>query len=329
METTIEKDKLNAYRQLGLDRLEQLLLQLPAEPHEADYFVDRAIRQLSNLPPAKEGAPPYHGIYSDAFTFEQYRDGATDRLEDLMMALPELDELDGEVDNWIRQLSDLPLRAAVSAPYTRLFILREEAPPEPNMMIAPATYGAPAQTYVTLEQMLDIVGSKQHKDRIQAMMPGINETCHRFQINTPLRISHFFGQILHESGGFRWLREIWGPTDAQRRYEPQSRLARNLGNVSSGDGRRYMGRGVIQLTGRYNYKQFSDAMGMDFVSNPDLVASPQYAVLVGGWYWDTRKINGAADRDDLLRVTRLVNGGKNGLADRRRYLDRSKRVLGA
>lgn len=325
----MDKAKLTSYRQLGLDRLEQLLLQLPAEPHEADHFVDRAIRQLSNLPPAKAGHPPYHGIYSAAFTFEQYRDGATDRLEDLMKKLPEVHELDGHVDDWIRKLSDLPPRPSVSAPYIRLFVLREDAPPEPNLTIAPATFGAPAKTYVTLEQMLKIVGSEQHKDRIQAMMPGINETCHRFQINTPLRMAHFFGQILHESGGFRWLREIWGPTDAQSRYEPPSRLASDLGNVSSGDGKRYMGRGVIQLTGRYNYKQFSDAMGIDFLSNPDLVASPQYAVLVGGWYWDTRKINSAADNDDLLRVTRLVNGGKNGLADRQKYLDRAKKVLGA
>jgi len=325
----MDKAKINAYRQLGLDRLEQLLLQLPPEPHAADHFVDRAIRQLSNLPPAKEGAHPYHGIYSASFTFDQYRDGATDRLEDLMMELSELHELDGEVDDWIRKLSDLPPRPSVSDPYTRLFVLREDAPPEPNLIIAPATYGAPAKTYVTLNQMLEIIGSQQHQDRIQAMMPGINETCDRFQINTPLRIAHFFGQILHESGGFRWLREIWGPTDAQRRYEPQSRLARDLGNEHPGDGKRYMGRGVIQLTGRYNYKQFSDAMGMDFVSNPDLVASPQYAVLVGGWYWDTRKINSAADQDDLTRVTRLVNGGKNGLADRRRYLDRAKKVLNA
>ena len=320
--------KLKAYRQRGLDRLEQLLLQLPAEAHDADRFVDRALRQLSKLPPAAAGAPPYHGIYSSKFTFDQYRDGGTTRLRDLLQKLPELHDLDGEVDNWIRKLSDLPERPAGTEPYLRLFVLREDAPPEPTMTIAPATYAPPSKIYVTEAQMLKIVGSTQFGDRIHAMMPGINVTCERFQINTPLRIAHFFGQILHESGGLRWMRELWGPTDAQKRYEPPSSLAKDLGNTQAGDGKRYMGRGVIQLTGRANYAKFSQAMGIDFLSNPDLVASPEYAVTAAGWFWEMRKINRHADEDDLIRVTRLVNGGKNGLADREKYLKRAKQVLG-
>lgn len=322
----MDATKLKSYRQLGLDRLEQLLLQLPAQAHDADRFVDKAIRQLSGLPPAPAGAPPYQGIYSAAFTFEQYRDGATDRLEDLMVKLPELSPLDNEVDSWIRKLSDLPERPAGSDPYVRLFILREEVP-DVAPIIGPAI-NPPTKIYVTPDQMLKIIGSTRDGDRVKAMMPGINVTLERFKINTPLRMSHFFGQILHESGGFRWLREIWGPTDAQSRYEPPSRLAQNLGNTQRGDGKLYMGRGVIQLTGRSNYAQFSKAMGVDFLSNPDLVASPQYAVTAAGWFWETRNINKAADQDDLLKVTRLVNGGKNGLADREKYLKRAKQVLG-
>jgi putative chitinase len=69
-------------------------------------------------------------------------------------------------------------------------------------------------------------------------------------------------------------------------------------------------------------------MGVDFVANPDLVASPQYAVTAAGWFWQTRNINQHADRDDLIAVTRVVNGGRNGLADRQRYLNRAKQVLG-
>jgi len=323
MDTT----KLKSYRQLGLDRLEQLLLQLPTQLHDADHFVDRAIRQLSGLPPAPSGSHPYHGIYSTAFTFEQYRDGATDRLEDLMIKLSALHDLDGEVDSWIRKLSDLPERPNGSAPYERLFILREEVP-EPPVVNAAVKLPPTQKIYVTQDQILKIIGSSQLRDRVNAMTPGINLTLERFKINTPLRIAHFFGQIMHESGGFRWLRELWGPTDAQRRYEPPSRLAKDLGNVQPGDGVRFMGRGVIQLTGRANYAKFSQAMGVDFLSNPDLVASPQYAVTAAGWFWDMRNINRFADQDDLLRVTRLVNGGKNGLADREKYLKRAKQVLG-
>jgi putative chitinase len=323
----MDASQIKAYRQLGLERLEQLLLALPDAAHASDHFVDGAIRKLSGLPPAPTGAPPYQGIYSSAFSMEEYRNGATSRLLELMLEkLAEFDALDHEVDDLIRQLSDLPAKPEGADPYVRLFILRESVP-EPE--VGQTEYAAmPSQEFVTLAQMLDIIGSDQRRDRVTQMMPGINLTLEKFDITSPLRIAHFFGQVLHESGGFRYLREIWGPTDAQRRYEPPSRLAKDLGNTEKGDGARYMGRGVIQLTGRYNYGQFSKAMGIDFVANPELVETPQYAVSVAGWYWQTRKINGPADRDDLLRVTRLVNGGTNGLEDRRRYLNRAKKVLG-
>jgi putative chitinase len=324
----MDASQKKAYRQLGLERLEQLLLELPDAPHSADHFVDRSIRKLSGLPPAPDGAHPYQGIYSDAFSMEDYRNGATSRLLELMQEkfADEFDELDHEVDALLRELSDLPEKPEGSSPYVRLFILRETAP-EPEVKQADFRV-TPSKELVTLEQMLDIIGSSHLRDRVAAMMPGINLTLEKFDITTPLRMAHFFGQILHESGGFRYLREIWGPTDAQRRYEPPSRLAERLGNTQPGDGARYMGRGVIQLTGRYNYGQFSEAMGVDFVSRPELVETPQYAVSVAGWYWQTRKINGPADRDDLIRVTRLVNGGTNGLADRRHYYQRARQVLG-
>lgn len=324
----MEEAKVKEYRRMGLERLEQLLIDLPDEAHEADYFLDRAIRQMSGLPPTAPGSPPYRGIYGNSFTMDQYRNGGASRLLDLMQQkLPtKFDVIDGEVDQYIRLLSDLAPRPAGSDPYVRLFVLREEEPDQ-QVTTASVTF-APGKQFLTLDQMLEIIGSTKLKDRVVAMMPGINATFEKFEINTPLRISHFLGQVLHESGGFRYLREIWGPTDAQRRYEPPSTLANRLGNTQAGDGKRFMGRGVIQLTGRSNYSQFSKAVGVDFVANPDLVESPQYAMMVGGWYWSTRKINPHADRDDLLKVTRLVNGGTNGLADRQRYLQRAKKVLG-
>jgi putative chitinase len=327
----IESAKLNAYRQLGLGRLEQLLLELPDEPHEADSFIDRSIRLLTNLPAPPAGAPPYKGIYSSAFTMEQYRNGATSRLLELTLKLPKVHAIDEEVDKYIRVLSDLPAKPAGQDPYVRLFMLREETDDVPEPVIAVPSTVPVAQAkkqYVTAAQVLDIIGSTKLKDRVIALTPGINATFEKFDIDTPLRMAHFFGQVLHESGGFRWLKEIWGPSDAQARYEPPSRLAARLGNTQAGDGKRFMGRGVIQLTGRSNYAQFSKAMGVDFISQPELVESPQYAVMVGGWYWSTRKLNVPADQDDLLKVTRLVNGGTNGLEDRRKYLLRAKKVLG-
>ncbi|GAB4135893.1 MAG: hypothetical protein Fur0046_09150 [Cyanobacteria bacterium J069] len=325
---TLDSTKLNAYREYGISRFEQLLLQLPPQPHEADRFLDNAIRQLTGLPPAPATAHPYHGIYGTSFTMSHYRDGGSDRLRELLQKQNQLHALDEEIDRLIRLMSDLPARPAGSPPYVRLFILPEDAPPQPTPPNTQANYPPAKKQFVTPDQILQIIGSTQLRDRVIAMTPGINATFEKFEINTPLRIAHFFGQVLHESGGFRYLREIWGPTDAQRRYEPPSSLAKTLGNTQPGDGARYMGRGVIQLTGRSNYAQFSKAMGVDFVANPDLVASPQYAVTAAGWFWQTRKINQHADRDDLTAVTRVVNGGRNGLADRQKYLTRAKQVLG-
>lgn len=299
--------ELSAYRQLGLDRLEQLLLALPEEVHEADYFVDRTLRNLSNAPDKPEDELPYIRLYGSGKTLDEYREIATDALQILAMPLPDLQKFDEEVDQYIRILSGLPERPADFNPYVRLFMLPKIPP-----------------TYVSAEQVLEIVGSKELKSRIEALTPGLNETFDKFQINTKLRISHFLAQVIHESGGFRWLREIWGPTDIQRRYEGR----KDLGNIQPGDGKRFMGRGVIQLTGRANYTQFSQAVGVDFVHQPELLEQPPYAVMVAGWYWDNRKINLPADNDDVVRVTRLINGGTIGLADRKKYLIRAKQVLG-
>ncbi len=127
------------------------------------------------------------------------------------------------------------------------------------------------------------------------------------------------------------MRELWGTTDQQKKYDPPFRLAKNLGNLNKGDGFKYRGRGLIQLTGKHNYKKFTNEIGpkfdVNFVSQPDLVEATPYAVLVAAWYWNTRNINKFADQDDLRKVTRIINGGFNGLDDRRKYLKRAKLVL--
>jgi predicted chitinase len=152
----------------------------------------------------------------------------------------------------------------------------------------------------------------------------ITDTLNRFGIDTPLRAAHFISQVAHESAGFRHMVELWGPTPAQVRYEGRT----DLGNVQPGDGFRFRGRGLIQLTGRHNYEQFSKAMGVDFTKDPDLVATPKYAALVAGWYWNSRNLNYWADADNAEMVTRRINGGLNGYADRLRYLARAKDALG-
>lgn len=136
----------------------------------------------------------------------------------------------------------------------------------------------------------------------------------KWGITTPLARAHFLAQCAHESGNFKYKKEIWGPTGAQQRYEGK----RDLGNVVDGDGKRFMGRGYIQVTGRANYTQFNKGVSEDVVSNPMLVES-KYVAETAAWFWKTRKLNNLAIDDttaSVKRITRVINGGYNGLDDR-------------
>lgn len=172
---------------------------------------------------------------------------------------------------------------------------------------------------LTLEQLTALTS----EEKAVKWIAGVNDTFDKFKIDTPLRQAHFLAQILHESGGLQWLTELWGPTPAQERYEGRT----DLGNTRPGDGYRFRGRGAIQLTGRYNYTLYSRFSGVDFLSNPDGLAEPPHAILVAGWYWMNRGINAEADLDDLHGVTRKVNGGLNGIADRGVRLQAAREVL--
>ncbi len=101
----------------------------------------------------------------------------------------------------------------------------------------------------------------------------------------------------------------------------------DLGNTEPGDGKRFKGRGLIQLTGRANYRQFSQAIGEDFVANPTQLEQLPYCVLVAGWFWHDRNLNPLADQDDVVAITRRINGGTNGLEDRKDFLQKAKAVL--
>ncbi|MGI4819870.1 MAG: glycoside hydrolase family 19 protein [Janthinobacterium lividum] len=136
----------------------------------------------------------------------------------------------------------------------------------------------------------------------------INETLSRYHIDTALRIAHFLAQIGHESSGLDAVREY----ASGAAYEGR----KDLGNIVAGDGVRYRGRGLIQITGRVNYYALSKAFGVDFVANPLLLESPRYAALSAGWYWASRNLNDLADGNFFLTITKRINGGTNGLADR-------------
>lgn len=131
-------------------------------------------------------------------------------------------------------------------------------------------------------------------------------------MDNPHRLAHLLAQLGHESGSFRHMREVWGPTPAQAGYEGRA----DLGNTQPGDGRRYMGRGPIQITGRANYRRFGRLIGIDIEGAPELAENPSIGLHLALEYWRDRKLNDLADRDDVNGITRRINGGTNGLADR-------------
>ncbi len=139
-------------------------------------------------------------------------------------------------------------------------------------------------------------------------------------IDTPLRRAHFLAQVGHESGQLRYTEEI----ASGAAYEGR----KDLGNTQPGDGVRFKGRGLIQLTGRANYAAFAQACGQDVVAAPELVAEkPELAVDAAVWFWGKRELNALADKDDVVGITKRVNGGTNGLADREALLARAKWFL--
>lgn len=142
-------------------------------------------------------------------------------------------------------------------------------------------------------------------------------------INTPLRMAMFIAQAAHESGEFKYTREIWGPTPAQIRYEGR----KDLGNIIKGDGVKYKGRGIFQITGRANYKSVSEALGKDFITHPKLLETPEYAVASAIWFWNKNNLNKYADSQDIKGCTKRINGGYNGLEDREKYYNRAKKIL--
>lgn len=135
----------------------------------------------------------------------------------------------------------------------------------------------------------------------------------------------FLAQIGHESGGLAFVRELWGPTPAQLRYErnalaawpptpddDRNRLAYRLGNHVAGDGRRFLGRGLIQTTGRANHARAAAALGEDFVERPALLEAPAWAARSAAWFWADHGLNALADAGAFDAVTRVINGGQNG-----------------
>ncbi|KAA8689550.1 Glycoside hydrolase, family 19 [Pseudomonas caricapapayae] len=174
---------------------------------------------------------------------------------------------------------------------------------------------------ITTHQLLKILPNAGQKAGVFA--PVLNTAMSKYQIVTSLRIAAFIAQVGHESGQLRYVREIWGPTPQQLGYEGR----KDLGNTVPGDGSKYRGRGLIQVTGRANYEACGEALGLDLINHPELLELPDHAAMSAAWFWDRAKLNTLADKGDLLQITRRINGGTNGLADRQALYARALGVL--
>ena len=168
---------------------------------------------------------------------------------------------------------------------------------------------------------------------------ALNETCERFAIDSPFRIAGFISNVAHESAGFKFVKEnlnysaaslmrVWSsrfPTVeiAQRYAMNPEKIANRAyadrmgnGDEASGDGWKFRGRGLIQLTGKNNYVAYSMACDNEALQKPDIVAEPKYAAESAGWFWSVNRLNSVADTQDIVRMTKIINGGINGLDDR-------------
>ena len=161
-------------------------------------------------------------------------------------------------------------------------------------------------------------------------LPHIEAACGLYGIDTPARVAAFLAQIGHESGGLRYATELWGPTPAQQRYAGRQ----DLGNTQPGDGARFKGHGLIQTTGRYNHARVRDRLRErlgdavpDFEADPVALASDEWAAVSAADYWDDKGLNALADAGDFEAITRRINGGLNGLADRKARWERVQKVM--
>ena len=195
---------------------------------------------------------------------------------------------------------------------------------------------------ISLEQLKQLhIGSE--------WLDGLNATFERFDIMSPLRKAAFIGQCGHESGNFKMLTEnlnyraealqkLWPKRFDSAKAQSCARNPKLIATVvysnrmgnrdeASGDAWRFIGRGCIQLTGSANYFHAGKALGVDLIMNPELVATPMYAALTAGWFWDTHKLNQYADSRDYKTMTKKINGGFIGLDDRIKHINHAIEVL--
>jgi len=199
---------------------------------------------------------------------------------------------------------------------------------------------------ITEKKLLEFAANAKS---VPELVRAINEQLETFEINIAFRPHHFLAQAAHESMGFQKFTEnlnyssdrllqvfpkYFRNTNPGAYHRQPEKIANRVyanrmgnGPEESGDGWDYRGRGIFQLTGKNNYRTMSEKIGLDLVGNPDLAADPENAVLIACHFWDINNLNRFADLDDILAVTKRINGGTHGLDDRKVWLRRAKMIF--
>lgn len=291
--------QLMAWRRLAGQRLQQLVEQIPDNMEtSADVQADVLLRALGRQPARPQGRLPYVGLFvlPNSLPFPELRTRAADALKVFTDHLTgdRLGSQDAVIDNAIRTITtlrgiaQLPPRPVGRLPYEGLF---------------------PRVAEVT-EAQLRRIAPRAAASQLRKFVAPLNLTMAEFGINSPLRQAHFLAQLAHESGEFNFVEEIADGSQYEGRLD--------LGNVVQGDGPRFKGRGLIQITGRANYTACSVGLGLgnQLVERPERLTEDELAARSAGWFWGRSRLNTLADRDDVEAVTRVINGGTNGLPDR-------------
>ncbi len=293
--------QLVIWRKQAADRLRELIMKNSGADYQpADFKADDLLRSLANLPARPADRHPYKGSFPND-DVDTGRQKAVNRLKQLVVGIKgnTFQPQDGTVDHTLRLLTNLPARPRDKSPYAGIFA--ETKIPD-----------------ITVDQIIEIA-SYADPVRVGELLPYILLTMVEYDINTPLRQAHFLAQLAHESGSFNYLEELASGED----YEDRD----DLGNTEPGDGVRFKGRGLIQITGRTNYADCGEDLGVDLIKNPTRLAGNDLACLSAGWFWAKNDLNTYADQDDVEMVTKIINGGYNGLEERQSFLEAAREVL--
>jgi len=172
---------------------------------------------------------------------------------------------------------------------------------------------------ITTEQLYEACKGNVTRIKLQLYTPILNKYMIMYNITTTQRMSMFIANLLVESGRFNYVKELANGLAYEHR--------KDLGNINDGDGVKYKGRGLIQITGRNNYTLLTKDFKVDFITHPELLEQPEYAVRSACWYWSTHKLNEIADTLNFKQTVKLINGGLNGYDVRLNYYNQLIKVL--